>query len=294
MIQYQTCPSCDHAAIAPLFSVQDHSVSNQDFELWSCKNCGLRFTQNVPAGHEIGSYYASEDYVSHSNTGTGLINTLYHGVRKITVGTKKKMIEKASGKKAGRILDIGSGTGTFLHTMQKAGWQVTGIEPSPVACEKARELYGLQFLPPEQLYTFEPGSFDVITLWHVLEHVHDIDAYLSTLRGLLVPGGKLFIAVPNFTSFDAAYYKKYWAAYDVPRHLYHFSPLSMKLLLQKHSFRIVGRRPMWFDSFYVSMLSEKYRKRLLAPVQGAFIGLVSNLNALFAPSKASSIVYIAT
>ena len=134
------------------------------------------------------------------------------------------MIEKTTEKSTGNVLDVGCGTGAFLHTMQKAEWQITGLEPDVTARKKAKELYNLNLDNPEKLFSLPSQSFDAITMWHVLEHVHDLHNYLYQLKKLLKTSGKLFIAVPNYTCYDEKVYKEFWAAYDVPRHLYHFSP----------------------------------------------------------------------
>lgn len=292
MILYGKCPCCGQKNIAPALSTIDYTVSGKQFEIWECKNCTLRFTQNVPAENGIGPYYQSVDYISHSNTNEGLINRLYHKVRNRTLIQKQKMVEKITGKSAGSILDVGCGTGAFLHTMQQSGWQITGLEPDENARKKANELYNLNLDSPEKLFSLPAKSFDAITMWHVLEHVHDLHNYIKTLRELLKPDGKIFIAVPNYTCYDAKVYKKFWAAYDVPRHLYHFSPASINTLLSLHKMKIILMKPMWYDSFYVSMLSEKYRTGKSNILKALITGGVSNLKALFNVEKCSSVIYV--
>ena len=196
-IVYEACPVCKDPNINFAFSARDHTVSHQSFEIWRCVNCSLQFTQNIPSKDEIGSYYQSENYISHSDTRKGLINQLYHKVRKSTVVTKRKLIEKITGSDHGNILDIGAGTGGFLDTMQKAGWQVTGLEPDPTAQSGALQLYGLSLQPSSHLFQLPAESFNAITMWHVLEHVHDLHSYLNQLKKLLKPNGFIFIAVPN-------------------------------------------------------------------------------------------------
>ena len=292
MIVYRSCPGCGDGNIFKVFSARDETVSKEFFDIWECKNCSLRFTQNVPGEQDIGKYYQSESYISHTDTDKGLINFLYHRVRKRTLLQKRKLIENTTGKKPGNILDIGAGTGAFLNVMQKEGWNITGIEPDETARKKALELYGINLKEAEKLYSLPPGSFDAITLWHVLEHVHELHNTIAQLKALLASNGKLFIAVPNFTSADAQTYKQFWAAYDVPRHLYHFSPSSMKGLLNEHGLTVEKIKPMWFDSFYVSLLSEKYKTGKPNPVRAVFNGSISNLKAFFDPEKCSSLLYI--
>lgn len=293
MIVYTSCPNCDSKNISSVITCKDYTVSEEKFDIWECKNCTQRFTQNIPDKEGIGKYYQSENYISHSDTSKGFINNIYHKVRKRTLVQKRKLVEKETGKSKGNILDVGCGTGAFLHTMKEAGWDATGLEPDKTAREKALELYGLHLEDSEKFYQLAPKSFDAITMWHVLEHVHDLHAYIDQLKNLLKPGGKLFIAVPNYTSHDADVYKEFWAAYDVPRHLYHFSPASMKTLLEKHGMKVDKMKPMWYDSVYVSMLSEQYKTGKSNPAKGFAVGAISNLKALSDTGKCSSVIYIA-
>ena len=294
MIVYSSCPNCDSKNISPVITCKDYTVSGEKFDIWECKNCTQRFTQNIPDKEGIGKYYQSENYISHSDTSEGFINNIYHKVRKRTLVQKRKLVETVTSTKAGNILDVGCGTGAFLYTMKEAGWNATGLEPDKTAREKALELYGLHLDNSEKFYQLAPQSFDAITMWHVLEHVHDLHAYIDQLRNLLKPRGKLFIAVPNYTSHDADVYKEFWAAYDVPRHLYHFSPASMKMLLEKHGMKVDQMKPMWYDSVYVSMLSEQYKTGHSSPIKGLITGAASNLKALSDTGKCSSVIYIAS
>ena len=294
MINYSACPCCHSENIAKALSAKDHTVSNEVFELWHCGSCTARFTQNVPGKNEIEKYYKSEDYISHSDTKKGFINSLYHSVRKRTLQGKRKIIEKFTKLSTGKILDIGAGTGAFLHTMDKDCWEVTGIEPDETARENAKKLYGLGLLPPQQLLNLQPQSFDAITMWHVLEHVHELHEYMDQLKKLLKPTGCLFIAVPNYTSYDEKVYKEFWAAYDVPRHLYHFSPASVTQLLLLHGLQLKGIKPMWYDSFYVSLLSEKNKNGKNNFFKACWSGYLSNWKTLFNKEKCSSIIYIVT
>jgi 2-polyprenyl-3-methyl-5-hydroxy-6-metoxy-1,4-benzoquinol methylase len=292
IIHYHYCPACSSASIKPVLTVEDYSVSNEKFEIWECAACGLRFTQDVPDRNSIGRYYQSSQYISHSNTKTGIVNKLYHFVRNFTLAQKKRLIIGRTGLNKGSLLDIGAGAGAFAAYMKSAGWSVTGLEPDESTRAKAIQNYGITLAPSEELFRFIPESFNAITMWHVLEHVHDLHGYLVEIKKLLKPGGVLFIAVPNYTSDDASRYKASWAAYDVPIHLYHFSPGSMKTLLDKHGFRISSIRPMWFDSFYVSLLSEKYRTGKQQLIRGFMNGFISNLKALNNKTRCSSLIYI--
>ena len=290
-IHYTHCPVCSSVNINPLLTVKDFSVSSEDFVVWQCADCTLRFTQDVPDEDSIGPYYASADYISHSNTGKGLINGLYQRVRKLTLQQKAKLIT-AYTKAKGSVLDVGAGVGAFLSVMKEAGWNITGIEPDEVARGNAEKLFGLTLQTPSTLYQMQAESYDAITLWHVLEHVHDLHKYVEQLKILLANNGKLFVAVPNYTSADAAAYRNYWAAYDVPRHLYHFTPKAIEKLMTLHGLKIVAKKPMFFDAFYISLLSSKYHKGKTSWFQAGWNGLKSNLTALMDNDKCSSIIYV--
>ncbi len=292
MITYLHCPLCNDANILYQLTVKDYTVSRQDFEVWQCNNCTARFTQNVPEQSAISLFYQSDNYISHSDTKKGLVNWLYHQVRRRTLQSKKSLITKTSQLQKGEILDIGCGTGAFLHTMQQSGWEISGIEPDENARIKAAQLLNVPPQSPEVLFHLHSNSYDVITMWHVLEHVHNLHSYLSQVNDLLKENGVLFIAVPNYTSGDAALYKKYWAAYDVPRHLYHFSPQSMKQILQQHGMVIKKIKAMWFDSFYVCLLSEKYKTGKNNFIKAMWNGFKSNWKAWQNKEKCSSIIYV--
>ncbi len=287
------CPVCKSDQTHFALKVKDHSVSGEIFDVFECSQCSLRFTKNAPSEENIGAYYQSEDYISHSNTRKGLINSLYHFVRKRTLSAKYQLIERSTGIKLGNHLDIGAGTGAFVQYMNLHNWKSTGVEPDEKAREKALEFHETNLLPAQALETLMPESFDAISLWHVLEHVHDLYPYLHQIRKSLKPSGLLFIAVPNYTSFDAVKYRADWAAYDVPRHLYHFSPASMRWLLKGSEFQLKRIVPMWWDSFYISLLSEKYAGSHSPKLKGFLTGAVSNMKAFSNIEKCSSLIYIA-
>ncbi|MBO9572708.1 MAG: class I SAM-dependent methyltransferase, partial [Chitinophagaceae bacterium] len=289
---YDSCPVCYSTAISRAITAVDHTVSNKSFEIWQCSNCSLRFTQDVPGPEEIGAYYKSENYISHTETKKGIVNSLYLQVRRFTLAGKRKLIEKITGVKRGTLLDIGAGTGAFVNYMSEAGWKAEGLEPDDEAIKRAAAVHGIQLKPSSELFNLSPASYDAITMWHVLEHVHDLHAYIEQLKKLIRPSGRIFIAVPNYTSYDADHYSSSWAAYDVPRHLYHFSPASMKVLMTEHGLRIDAIKPMWFDSFYVSLLSEKYLTGSSSLFKGFWNGFRSNRHAVSNPRRASSLIYI--
>lgn len=286
------CPSCSSTGTVASLTVKDHSVSREDFAVLSCQACGLLFTAGAPGPEAIASYYASEEYVSHTDTRKGAVNRLYHAVRDITIRGKRRMALRANGGVPGALLDYGCGTGAFAAAMRDAGWSVRALEPDRSARENASRIHGLEVGEPSELADIPPASFDVITLWHVLEHVHDLRGTLRLIRRSLKPGGTLFIAVPNHLSLDARVYGTAWAAWDVPRHLYHFSPGAMAALLRPFGLSVTATRNMWFDSFYVSMLSEKYLHGRVRMLPAVWNGLRSNARALLKPGTCSSLVYV--
>jgi 2-polyprenyl-3-methyl-5-hydroxy-6-metoxy-1,4-benzoquinol methylase len=288
----ESCPICRSKDFSPFLTCTDHFVSSEQFEIKTCANCGLKITWDTADEANIGKYYQSENYVSHSNTSKGLINRIYHRVRHFMLNQKAKLIEKSLSDNKGELLDIGAGTGYFLSYMKNRGWKVTGTEKSPDARQFALSEFGIGLLPTEALFELSKESIDVITLWHVLEHIHKIEENLTAFRQLLKPGGRLVIAVPNHNSFDAKYYKKHWAAWDVPRHIWHFSPEQMKLLSETYGFKLQSIHTLPFDSFYVSILSERYKKSSLAFFKGLFFGKISWLISLFNKKKCSSVIYI--
>ncbi len=292
IINYASCPCCDSNDITKKLTAKDYTVSKENFEIWHCNACSARFTQDIPDPSSIGKYYQSENYISHTDTKKGLVNSLYHIVRKRTLYQKQRLIEQFSGLKNGSLLDIGAGTGAFASHMKKAGWTVLGLEPDETTRQRAFDLHEISLQSTGELFKLAPQSFDAVSMWHVLEHVHPLHDYLNQINKVLKPSGRAFIAVPNYTSYDAELYKGYWAAYDVPRHLYHFSPGSMKLLIEKHGMQLDRLQPMWYDSFYVSMLSEQYKSEKSNNFRAFINGLRSNITAYSNYEKCSSVIYV--
>ena len=291
-INYSSCPVCGSPSISKLIRAKDHTVSGEHFDIYHCADCQLRFTQDAPAADSIGAYYKSENYISHTNTSKGLVNSIYKLVRKRANRQKRKLVEKSTAIKNGSLLDVGSGTGYFVSEMKNSGWKVTGLESDSDARKLAEEINAIQLSPSGEIYQLTANQFDAITLWHVLEHVHDLKNYIKQFKLLLKENGKLFIAVPNYLSLDAQLYKEFWAAYDVPRHLYHFTPSSIKLLMEGAGLKVTDIKPMWFDSFYVSLLSSKYKNGNTNWLAAIFNGLRSNWNAMYDVEKCSSLTYI--
>lgn len=256
LIVVQNCPVCNSDQKKHFLDCVDYTVSKKTFELQECSKCGFVFTSPRPQNEDLGAYYESEEYISHSNTKKGLISRLYQSVRNRTLAQKLDIINSRQTK--GALLDIGCGTGEFLNVVQQNGWKVRGIEPGDKARQSAINNYKLDVHPEEALKEVAPASMDVITMWHVLEHVPDLNGRLMELASILKKDGLLIIAVPNRNSHDAGFYGKHWAAYDVPRHLWHFRPQDIRALFAPHGFEVKEVLPMKFDSYYVSMLSEKY------------------------------------
>ena len=255
-------------------SVKDYLVSGESFDLVHDTDLDFLKTFPQPQVEELPKYYESQEYISHTDEKRGLISSLYQLVKKWSLQKKAKLILQQHGE-VGSLLDVGAGTGDFLKVAKEKGWQVHGMEPNKNAAKLALEK-GIDL--KASLNDFEGKQFDVVTLWHVLEHIPDLEETILKLAALVKPQGALIIAVPNFKSFDARHYGKFWAAYDVPRHLWHFSKESMKNLFAEN-FQLKKIEPMIFDSFYVSLLSEKYKTGRKISLKAFWIGLLSNIKA---------------
>jgi len=256
-------------------TVKDNSVSKEIFELLYDENLDMLVTSPQPDAANLSRYYESEDYISHTDGKRSLFEKAYHFIKNIALKNKLSLINNLQDKK-GALLDIGAGTGDFLSVAKNNGWNAVGIEPS----EKARSIANQKGVELKlNTSDFENNSFDIITMWHVLEHVPNLEGQIKELKRLLKPNGSIIIAVPNFKSYDANHYKEFWAAYDVPRHLWHFSKTAIRKLFQKENIELVKILPMKFDSFYVSLLSEKYKTGKMNFIKAFFVGLKSNWKA---------------
>ena len=283
-----SCPVCSNHAFSPFLISKDHLVSGEEFAIQQCQKCGFRLTNPRPGANSIGNYYKSEEYVSHNDKGRGVLNTVYRLVRKYTLNSKVNLVNKLNAG-PGHILDVGCGTGAFLESCRVAGWQIMGMEPDPGARSIAsKKLQTTIQVNLTALVRAQP--FNIITLWHVLEHIPDLNEIIPQLDALLTDKGTLLIAVPNSDSYDAHYFKEYWAAYDVPRHLHHFTPSTIESLFKKHGFVLVNRQPMLFDAFYIAMLSTRYQSGKTDYLKSIRIGLTSNAEAN-RTGNASSLVY---
>ncbi|MBQ8056003.1 MAG: class I SAM-dependent methyltransferase [Paludibacteraceae bacterium] len=288
-IHLDTCPVCGTGHFRPFLTCTDHTVSNEQFTLHKCEVCEFIATQDFPSENEIGKYYISENYISHSDNKKGLFNRLYHVARHRMLRHKIKLIDLLSTR--GKLLDIGCGTGYFLNEAQIDGWDVVGIEKSEQARQFTHDNFHIETLPSESLFS-DLGKFDIISMWHVLEHIESFNATLTRIKELLNDKGFAIIALPNCNSTDAKFYKSNWAAYDVPRHLWHFTPNSFKQVANQNGFAIIDTFRMPLDSFYVSVLSAKYKKSIFPMIEGFLIGFYSYIVSLFSKNKCSSIIYI--
>ena len=259
-------------------TLKDHSVSKEEFQLVYNKELDMLETFPQPQSEKLSEYYKSEDYISHTDTKRNLLEFAYHKVREISLKRKLKLINSFQSETK-TILDIGCGTGDFLETALKDNWNITGIEPDENARQIANAKTSNSVFEIEHLKKLQPNSFDIITLWHVLEHLPNLEMHTALFKSLLKPNGTLVIAVPNFKSYDAQYYNNFWAAYDVPRHLWHFSKSAIEGIFKKENMKLVKTLPMKFDAYYVCLLSEKYKSGFMNPFKAFWIGWQSNRKA---------------
>ncbi|WP_159949662.1 class I SAM-dependent methyltransferase [Polaribacter septentrionalilitoris] len=274
-----------HKRLKPFLNCKDFTVSGESYEVMFNEEYDMMVTSPIPV--DLENYYKSEDYISHTDSKKSIFDKVYQMVKNITLKKKLSLINsfKTDSK---NILDVGAGTGDFLKFCSNKGWNISGVEPNINAINKAAEK-GV-FLN-EDIDQIEKGNFDVITLWHVLEHVEHLSDYITKLKKLLSKNGRLVIAVPNYKSYDAKYYKEFWAAFDVPRHLWHFSQSSIHKIFSEENMIVEKTIPMKFDAYYVSLLSEKYKKGKMKPLNSFYRGLLSNIKAR-KTSEYSSLIYV--
>jgi SAM-dependent methyltransferase len=284
------CPVCEKNNFKLFLKGKDHFLTGEEFTIVECIDCGFRFTNPRPDENEITRYYDSTDYIAHNSRKHNLIQTIYKAVRKITIRQKYSIVKKHSKGKI--LMDIGCGTGEFLNYCSKMNFVTTGIEPNEKARVFGKVEFGLSILNENELDSFQPSSFDIITMWHVLEHVHKLNERMKRIKQLLKPEGTFIIAVPDSNSWDAGKYKACWAAYDLPRHLYHFTPDSVKKLALKNGFSVSTIIPLKFDAFYISLLSEKYFSAKQKYFHAFIQGIRSNMYGRKNENNYSSLIYI--
>lgn len=289
MIVIKECPVCQGTKFTEYLTCKDQTVSKSNFNIVQCETCSFLATSPRPTDSELGNYYLSEAYISHTNQTKTLFDKVYQISRLYTLKWKLNILNKYTQGK--NLLDVGCGTGAFLEYSNKKGWNVSGVEPSKVAKERINLL--LKDRVKSELQHVEQNDFNAITLWHVLEHLPNLNEALNQISNKLHSTGTIFIAVPNPESPDAKHYQEHWAAYDVPRHLWHFTKRTMEHLLAQHRLEIIKTYPMKLDAFYVSTLSEKYNgsPTFMQYLKGFCSGLTSNLKANNTGNH-SSILYI--
>ena len=288
----ENCPSCGSRKQKPFLELSDWFLSQEPFSLSKCENCTLVYTTRVPKN--VGDYYKSDEYISHSEKKT-LISSVYKTVQRITLNSKRRLVQQNS--TGNNLLDYGAGKGDFTSYMIKSGFAVTGFEPDSEARDLANKKNGINL--KDSVVSIPSHSIDAITMWHVLEHIPNPNDILQQLLEKLKKDGTLIIAVPNYNSFDGSHYGKYWAAYDVPRHVAHYDVESMSLILKQNGLKIIQTKPMWFDSTYVSLLSEKYKAidsghqpTIIYQLKAIAIGMMSNLLTIANYNRCSSIIYV--
>lgn len=283
------CPWCGSEKAQISLWLRDEFLTKEDFHICECLNCGLLYTMPRPNKDKIGDYYKSEEYYSHQENKKGFIPKVYERVKKTNLKHKYQLASK--GLNVGTLLDIGCGVGDFLHTAETHGWDCLGVEPSEVAKAIAQKRMKGKIISGEELETLSDGSFDLITMWHVLEHVDDLKWQIAQLQRLVKPSGRVVIALPNYKSYDGQYYKELWAAYDVPRHLNHFNRNTLTKMFKTSGLELIKMDKLKWDAFYISYLSEQYKHHSLPLVRGVFRGWISNSKARRS-GEWSSLVYV--
>ena len=283
------CPWCGSDKAQINLWLKDEFLSKEDFHICECLNCGLLYTMPRPSKDKIGNYYKSEEYYSHQENKKGFIPKIYESVKKVNLKHKYKL--STEGIETGSMMDIGCGVGDFIHTVEEKGWQCLGVEPLDDAKTIAKTRVKADIIRSEELENLPDASFDLITMWHVLEHVDDLKWQVTQLQRLVKPKGRIVIAVPNYKSYDGQYYKEHWAAYDVPRHLNHFNKQTITKIFKASGLELKKTDKLIWDAYYISYMSEHYKFHKFPLIKGAYRGLVSNCKARRS-GEWSSMVYI--
>ncbi len=291
LISEKACPLCGDERIRDLMTCPDCLTHRGSFRVAGCETCGFRFLNPYPSRDDIGVFYAAEDYVPVSNTTKGWINKGYHLARRIMLRAKRGLVTRHSRRVTGRLLDIGCGTGEFAGYMLSSGWEAQGVEPCKPARESAQKRFGLPVADVSEQPALPDGHYDVITLWHALEHAHDLNHSMREVSRLLAPDGTVFIGVPNHACYDAEYYGAHWAAYDAPRHLYHFVPDTLRRLADKHGFTVTALLPLLFDPLYIPLLTEKGREDG-SYLRGLYVAAISFFQSLMDAERCSAVTYV--
>lgn len=271
------CPWCDSERTQIHLWLKDEFLTNEEFQIHECLRCGLLFTEPRPEINKIGEYYKSKEYYSHQENKKGFIPKIYEKVKKINLKHKYNIATK--GITTGKMLDIGCGVGDFIHTAEEQGWECVGIEPSEDAKAIARNRINAKILKSKDQEVIPEETFDVITMWHVLEHVDNLKWQVSQLQRLIKNEGRVVIAVPNYKSYDAKYYKDKWAAYDVPRHLNHFNKETIVKIFKANGLELETTDKLRWDAYYIAYMSEQYQHHTFPLIKGAYRGFISNCKA---------------
>ncbi|PKP53931.1 MAG: hypothetical protein CVT92_01845 [Bacteroidetes bacterium HGW-Bacteroidetes-1] len=283
------CPVCGSKAFKNFDQIPDYFLTKEVFTIDQCEICGFLFTNPYPPKETIGKYYQSDLYLSHPKSAFSFLAIIYNLVKKINIHSKYK---SASSKLApGRVLDIGCGSGDFLYYCKEKGWEIEGIEPHEEARVFVSKMVKKEIYNPDRIIEFPDNHFELITMWHVLEHVDDLDFQLQQVSRVLKKNGRLILALPNYQSYDCLYYKRYWAGWDVPRHLYHFERNTIQRLSKRFGLISEEIIPMRWDSFYVSLLSEKYANHSFSFFRAMLSGFKSNRKAKVS-GEYSSLLYV--
>lgn len=290
MEKLNNCPVCGGQQFTQVLTCIDYTTTKEEFVICQCPDCALRFTNPRPGLMESGKYYQSDDYISHTDSKKGLLNKIYQIARDYMISTKYKSTVKKYNSKS--LLDYGCGTGDFLKFCIDKGHNAIGLEIDESARSLATKKGCQEVFDPSHLDNLSDSSADIITLWHVLEHIHELHPTIKHFNRILISSGILVIAVPNHESYDAKRYDKYWAAYDVPRHLYHFNVSSMTRLMNDEGFNLIETKTMRLDPFYIALLSNKYQSGKISPLKAIYTGLISNIKTLFNIKNSSSVIYI--
>ena len=290
MVEIEKCPICGETHSTEYLQTKDYFLTGEPFTLRQCADCGFVFTSPRPDEDRLPEYYQSENYLSHHSRGFSPLRLIYQFLRKRNIRGKYQLVSQYTAK--GHILDIGCGTGELLAYFQKQGWKASGIEPDASARNFASEHWSLPVYNEDKIPEFKDRSFDVVTMWHVLEHVPDLNQRLQEIYRMLNKGGYYFAAVPNFLSWDAQHYGSFWAAWDLPRHLFHFSEQNIVQLAEKHGFKYVKSEPMIWDSYYISLVSEQYKGNRMPYFKALKNGLKSNSQARKKNIGYSSMIYL--
>jgi 2-polyprenyl-3-methyl-5-hydroxy-6-metoxy-1,4-benzoquinol methylase len=286
------CLVCRGFGFSVLYSATDNLVSRESFTIKKCDECGFVFTSDPPDEKSIAEYYISDDYISHTDSRRSITDRVYHLARNFMLRRKHNLVLRTNGGKTGNLLDIGSGTGYFAAYMKSKGWSASGIEISQSAREYSISKFGINVLDPAGISGIHDESVDCVTLWHVLEHLYNPDYWMTEIKRILKNSGQCLIALPNINSTDSAWFGPEWAALDVPRHLWHFSPETFKKYIHNHGFECTYSEAMPLDIYYISILSCRNRRWRLPLLQGIITGFMLSLRNVFRSEGASSMIYV--